>query len=105
MTTFSRNDECSRSLLLLLPSSVAVAVELLLPFAAAIGVVVLGPNQTYCSHGKSSNRDKRTMTDMYDKAEPFDGKLDPYPHNERGVEVSALCYVQPQSYLFPVVAG
>lgn len=45
------------------------------------------------------------MTDMYDKAEPFDGKLDPYPHNERGVEVSALCYVQPQSYLFPVVAG
>jgi hypothetical protein len=29
------------------------------------------------------------MTDMYNegKAEPFDGKLEPYPHNELGVEV------------------
>jgi hypothetical protein len=27
------------------------------------------------------------MTDMYDKPDLFEGKLDPYPHNELGVEV------------------
>ena len=27
------------------------------------------------------------MTDMYDKPKDFEGKLKPYPHEERGVEV------------------
>ena len=28
------------------------------------------------------------MTDMYDKPKSYDGKLLPYPHEERGAEVS-----------------
>jgi len=31
------------------------------------------------------------MTDMYDESPKlYDGKLDPYPHNERGVEVRCV---------------
>jgi hypothetical protein len=39
---------------------------------------------------------KSTMTDMYDgkKGEPFEGTLEPYPHNELGVEVSSSCLMR-----------
>jgi hypothetical protein len=44
-----------------------------------------------------------TMTDMYDgkKGEPFEGKLEPYPHNELGVEVSGSLTLRSLHHLVP----
>jgi hypothetical protein len=54
---------------------------------------LLGPPPSFLFSPFQHPKSTTTMTDMYDgkKGEPFEGTLEPYPHNELGVEVSSSC--------------